>query len=90
MMKKYFIEMQKYGEPIMNSRDFATLQDAEEWAKGIDVPDEYELWIMSISYDEMGMIIMENYVKLLNTKEDDPCDHCNRPICYGCEHAEEN
>ena len=89
-MKQYFIEMQNDGEPIMNSRDFATLQDAEEWANGIDVPDEYELWIMSILYDEMGMVIMENYMKLLNAKEDDPCDRCNRPICYGCPHAEEN
>lgn len=20
--------------------------------------------------------------------EDDPCDHCNKPICHGCPHAE--
>ena len=39
---------------------------------------------------------MEGYIQLdffalidneVDKKENDPCDNCNRPWCYGCPHA---
>lgn len=91
MRKFYFVEMQIKDQCVMVSRDFNTPQEAEEWAEGIDTPDECELWIMSIEYDENGEPIVENYVKRLKEPPQlDPCNYCNKPICYGCPYTEEN